>query len=214
MNTNRKRLAFVSGTALTLVLTGASLVSAQTPSSTNLGGDSANPTLRGPGQGDMGGDRGFGGRGFGGRGGMGGGMGGPGAGMVDGMLGQIDNLVSQTTVTLDADGNVLTSVVQHGKVTAVADTSISIDLATGDSVTVATDANTTAYSWSVTDRPARAETAIKDIAVGADVVVWSNSQTDGSFLAERIAVVPAAATTDGGSTTPDASPAASPAVAG
>ena len=71
----------------------------------------------------------------------------------------------------------------------------------------ATDANTTAYSWSMTDRPARTETAIKDIAVGADVVIWSNSQTDGSFLAERIAVVPAATS----ATSPDASPAASPA---
>ena len=208
MNTNRKRLAFVSGTALTLVLTGASLVSAQTPSSPTVGSDSANVTLHGPGQGDAGGPgRGdMGGRGFGGRG-MDGGMGGMGGGMAEGILGQIDNLVSQTTVTLDADGNVLTSVVQHGTVTAVVDGSISIDLATGDNVTVATDANTTAYSWSMTDRPARTETAIKDIAVGADVVVWSNSQTDGSFLAERIAVVPVATS----ATSPDASPAASPA---
>jgi preprotein translocase subunit YajC len=199
MNTNRKRLAFVSGTALTLVLTGASLVSAQTPSSTStaVGGDTANAALHGPGMGDMGG------RGFGGRGGM---DGGPRGDLGGGILGRIDNLVSQTTVTLDPDGNVLTSVVQHGTVTAVADGSISIDLATGDSVTVATDANTSAYSWSLSDRPARTETAIADIAVGADVIVWSDSQSDGSFLASRITVVPAAATDT--TVTPEASPAA------
>ena len=60
----------------------------------------------------MGGDRG----GFGGRG-LGGDLGG-------GIVERFDNLVSQETVTLDADGNVLTSKVEHGTVTAVADGSI------------------------------------------------------------------------------------------
>ena len=43
-------------------------------------------------------------------------------------------------------------------------------------------------------------------------MVWSESQDDGSFLAQRVAVLPAASTTtDSGTTdgtTPDASPAA------
>lgn len=201
MNTNRKRLAFVSGTALTLVLTGASLVSAQTPDTTTpRGGDAGMGALHGPGMGDMGGR--------GGRGGFGGDMGG-GGDRGEAILGRIDNLVSQETVTLDADGNTLTSRLQHGTVSAVADGSLSIDLATGESVTIATDANTAAYGWSTTDRPARTEIAVADVAVGGDVVVWSQSQDDGRFLAERIAVVPVMADAAGdGSVTPLASPAA------
>ena len=204
MNPNSKRLAFGSGTALTLVLTGASRVSAQTPDTTTaLGGDPGVGALHGQGMGDMGGR---GGRG--GFGGFGGGMGGD-MDRGEAILGRIDNLVSHETVTLDADGNTLTARVQHGTVSAVADGSISIDLATGESVTIATDANTAAHSWSTTDRPARTEIAIADVAVGADVVIWSQSQDDGSFLAERIAVVPVAAdvTTDD-TVTPEASPAA------
>lgn len=198
MNTNHKRLAFVSGTALTLVLTGASLVSAQTPDATRArGGDPGIGALHGQGMGDMGGR--------GGRGGFRGGMGGD-MDRGEGILGRIDNLVSQETVTLDADGNTLISLLQHGTVAAVADGSISVDLATGESVTIATDANTVAHSWSTTDRPARTEIAVASVAVGADVVVWSQSQDDGSFLAERIAVVPVAITAD--SVTPEASPAA------
>ena len=76
-------------------------------------------------------------------------------------------------------------------------------------MTIATDANTSAYSWSTTDRPMRTETALADIAVGADVMVWSQSQDDGSFLAERVAVLPVV--TDDAATdevTPEASPAA------
>ena len=54
------------------------------------------------------------------------------------------------------------------------------------------------------------EIAVADVAVGADVMVWSESQDDGSFLAQRVAVLPAAATTDStdDSATPEASPAA------
>jgi len=203
MNTNRKRLAFVSGTALTLVLTGTSLVSAQTPDTTTpRGGDAGMGAQHGPGMGDMGGRGGRGG--FGGRGGDMGGGGDRG----EAVLGRIDNLVSQETVTLDADGNTLTSRLQHGTVSAVADGSLSIDLGTGETVTIATDANTAAYGWSTTDRPARTEIAVADVTVGADVVVWSQSQDDGGFLAERIAVVPAVAdATPADSVTPQASPA-------
>jgi len=190
MSTDRKRLALVSGTALTLVLTGASIVSAQTPDTTAWGGDAGIGGMR---------DH-MGGRGFGGRGDPG-----------ERFLGRYENLVSHETVTLDADGNTLIAVVQHGTVSAVADGSISIDLATGESVSIATDANTSAYSWSTTDRPARTETALADIAVGADVMVWSQSQDDDSFLAERVAVLPVM--TDD-TTTDEVSPEASPAAVG
>lgn len=216
MSTNRKRFAAVTGTALALVISGASIVSAQTDTTTpqqvplqgeqNIGGGQGFGDQDGMTHG-MGGGRGFGGdRGFGGPGGRG--MDGDLGGAV---LGRFEDIVSQTVVRLDADGNVLTDKVEHGTVSAVADGSITIDLATGESVTIATDANTSAYSWDTTGRPARTEIAVADVAVGADVMVWSESQDDGSFLAQRVAVLPAASTTDSGTTddgsTPDASPA-------
>lgn len=211
MSTNRKRFAAVTGTALALVISGASIVSAQTDTTTpqqvplqgeqSIGGGQGFDDQDGMthGMGGRGGDRG----GFGGRG-MGGDLGGA-------VIGRFEDIVSQTVVRLDADGNVLTDKVEHGTVSAVADGSITIDLATGESVTIATDANTSAYSWDTTGRPARSEIAVADVAVGADVMVWSESQDDGSFLAQRVAVLPVATTTDDGTTddgtTPDASPA-------
>lgn len=207
MNTHRTRFAVISGTALALVLSGASIVSAQTDTTTpqqvplqgieSIGGDQDGFTH------GMGGERG--GRGFGGD------MGGRGGrGFGGEVLERFDGLVSQTVVRVDADGNVLTDKVEHGTVSAVADGSITIDLATGESVTIATDANTSAHSWDTTGRPARTEIALADIAVGADVMVWSESQDDGSFLAQRVAVLPEAAATDStdDGTTPEASPAA------
>lgn len=116
----------------------------------------------------------------------------------------LDDLVSQEIVRLDADGNVLTERLQHGTVTTNADGSLTISLATGDTATVTTDANTQAYGWDTTSRPMRSEVAVADIAAGADVLVWSQSQSDGSFLASRITILPAAAT---------AAPSASPAPA-
>jgi hypothetical protein len=210
MNTPRKRFAVVTGTALALVISGASMVSAQTDTTTpqqvplqgieSIGGDQDGMTH------GFGGDRGGrGGRGFGGD------MDGRG-GLRGAILERYDGLVSQTVVRVDADGNVLTDKVEHGTVAAVADGAITIDLATGESVTIATDANTTAYSWDTTGRPTRSEIALADIAAGSDVMVWSESQDDGSFLAQRVAVLPAATATDDGATddgtTPEASPAA------
>jgi hypothetical protein len=208
MSTNRTRLAAVTGTALALVISGASIVSAQTDTTTpqqvplqgveNISGDQDGLTH------GMGGDRGGrGGRGFGGDRGMDGGLRGA-------VLDRFEDIVSQTVVRIDADGNVLTDKVEHGTVAAVADGSITIGLATGESVTIATDANTSAYSWDTTGRPSRAEIAVADVAVGADVMVWSESQDDGSFLAQRVAVLPAASTTDttDDGATPEASPAA------
>ncbi len=210
MSNERKRLTVVAGTTLALVLSGASIAVAQTdPSVTAPGPGATAPdggltahggsSRRGP---DWRGGRGLEGRGDrGSHGDM--------SGRVRGALSErFDSLVSQTTVRLDADGNVLTDKVEHGTVSAVADGSITIDLATGESATVATDANTSAFSWSADDRPSRTEVAIAGIAAGADVVVWSQGQDDGSFLARRVLVIPAAidASTEGAA--PEASPAA------
>ena len=162
-------------------------------------------------EGDQGGRGGRGGPGDvgGGQGDMGFGDMGRGLGIAD----RYESLVSQEVVRLDADGNVLTEKVEHGTVSAVADGSITIALPTGESVTVATDANTTAFGWDTTTRPARTEVAVNDIAAGADVLIWSQSQADGSFLAQRITVLPAAsADTTGTGTVPLADP--SPATVG
>lgn len=211
MSTHRTRLALVTGSALTLILTGAGIVSAQTPNVGSQGTIGQAPTidqqLHG-GQGGRGGRGGPGDMGFGRGGDMG--VGDLGRGAIGD---RFESLVSQEIIRLDADGNVLTEKVEHGTVSAVADGSITIALATGESVTIATDANTTAFGWDATTRPARTEVAVKDIAAGADVLVWSQSQSDGSFLAQRITVLPdaAAATTDDG-TVPLADP--SPATVG
>ena len=114
MNTDRKRLAVIAGSTLALVLSGASIVSAQTATTTQT---PQQVQLNG---GDMGGGRGFGpggpGQGGFGRGGdMGGGRGF--AGDFGGPIrGDVTDLVSQTVVRLDADGNVLTDKVEHGTV--------------------------------------------------------------------------------------------------
>lgn len=226
MSTERRRLALVAGSTLALVLAGAGIVSAQSasPAPTTTTPSRQTVPLKGDdgwsndgwsnGRGDQ---RGHGGR-DGGRGGRGdrGDRGGFGQGpqgdprggrgwgdgeMVQGLGRAIDGLVSQEVVRLDADGNVLTSRLQHGTVTANADGSLTITLATGEAATVTTDATTQAFDWSTTTRPMRSEIAVSAVAAGADVIVWSQSQADGSFLAQRIAVLPAA--------TP-AAPAASP----
>jgi hypothetical protein len=203
MNTNRKRLAIVTGSTLALVLTGASVVSAQTPDMNGWGDGAGRGAQHAPGRGGMG-DRGFGG-----------GFGESDRGQA--MLDEQRQLVRQELIVdLGTDGGIVTKRIEHGTVSAAADGSLTITLATGESVSVTTDADTKVQAIDLTERPFRTDAAIADVTVGSEVMVWSQSQEDGSFLASRVEILPAAdaTTTDDGTTTPEASPEASPAAVG
>jgi hypothetical protein len=202
MNTHRTRLAVITGTALALVLGGASIVGAQTPGMA-FGGDPGFGAMHGRGFGGGMGDGGFGGRGFGDRGDRG-----------ARILERVDGLVRQELTTVDDDGAVTVQRVEHGTVSAVAEGSISITLPTGEAVTIVTDDDTDAYGWDTDDRPMREEIELTAIVAGDDVMVWSLSEDGAGFVAERVAVLPAETDDDTDATDDSATPEASPATVG
>lgn len=138
-------------------------------------------------------------------------------------LGQRFDTLVRIETTLDLpDQGIVVRRQDHGTATTVADTGLSYSLANGETATVTTDADTVIVSVqaSTGTRPFRMaadQIAVSDIAAGADVVVWSEGQSDGSFLAKRIVVLPAAAASSGGTESPAQStapePSASPAAA-
>jgi hypothetical protein len=201
MNSNRKRVALATGATMALVFTGASIVTAQTPAQNTQGYDAGSGALHQPGPGGLG-DQGFGGRGR--DGGFGGGFGEMDRGA--GILAEQRQLVRQElTVDLGDAGGIVTRRIEHGTVSAVADGSLTITLATGESVSVTTDADTAAVTEDFTQRPPQTDAALTDVTAGMEVVVWSQSQDDGSFLASRVVMLPADTTSTDGATTPDAS---------
>jgi hypothetical protein len=191
MNTKRRLYTVTGGTVLALVL-GTAAVGAQTPDDTAWDPGSGQ-RLHQPG--DFGGRGGFGGRGMD-------------RGMLgdrgEGILGHFESLVSQVVVSVADNGEFVTDRVDHGTVTAVDAASISVSLATGETSTAAIDADTDVAAFDLSERPIYDDAAVADIAAGAEVMVWSESQADGSFLAERIVIIPAEeadTTTDEESTT-------------
>jgi hypothetical protein len=99
-------------------------------------------------------------------------------------------------------------------VTGVTEASLSYTLATGESVTLTADADTmvAALGEGTTFRRFRVnvdEIELAEIAAGSEVVAWSVGQEDGSFVAQRIMVLPSeTASDDAGTTDVTASPAA------
>jgi hypothetical protein len=226
----RRKAALLAGAALGLMVIGTGSVFAQTASpapttaptapQTNpkdgndqgwgwggmFGGDQMNPGMMNPGR--------MGGRGnqmgpMGGRGGRGGDFG-YGFGNYD----QVRQLVrEEITVDLGTSGGIVTRRLEHGTVTASSATSVTISLANGQSSTIALDGNTNiakAPDYSTRTRGSSATAA--DVTVGSEVVVASKSQSDGSYLASGVWILPAASSSSGTTTTPAASP--SPATQG
>jgi hypothetical protein len=109
----------------------------------------------------------------------------------DGLLERFDQLVRQEVTTVADNGEIVTHRTDHGAVTAVDPASISVSLANGEIATATIDSDTQVVSIDVDERPFADDATVADITVGADVLVSSESQADGSYLAERILIVPA-----------------------
>lgn len=222
MTTYRTRLALAGTGALALVMAVAGIAGAQGTDqggATNgfgLGvgqGADAQGQARGMG-GEMGGHHG----GHGGPGDMDGDHG-KGGGPLDPFM-DGSTIVRQETVIELADGTFATRRLEHGTVTVAAADAITFTLATGETVTVTVDADTVVEEapafaggrggpngdafgrgWE-SARPNRdggpavapAPVDPASIAVGATVMVASEAQADGSWLAHEIHLLPAFAT--------------------
>jgi hypothetical protein len=97
------------------------------------------------------------------------------------------HLVHGTLTVLDRDGKLATYQLDHGTVSAVGGTSITIAEASGSSVTVATSTETRV-------RKAARPSTLADLRAGDEVVVRSEV-AGGSATATLVLVVPAASTT-------------------
>ena len=125
-----------------------------------------------------------------------------------------DGFVRHETIFQTEDG-VVTRRTDTGTVASTSETGVEYTLATGETASVTTDDTTEIVtlgtetvelgnSGRTRDRLVPETVALADVAAGTEVIVWSESQADGSFLAQRIVVRPAVVATDD-ATTEDAS---------
>jgi hypothetical protein len=205
MQTTKIRLAAVSAATLALAIAGTAAVAAHPGDREDFWGDDMGPgRMGGFGRGDMGGlgwDDGARGR-------------------LGGMFAEaMDGFVRHETIYQTEDGTV-SHRTDAGTVASTGEASLEYTLATGETASLTTDDATQIVSLSVEsmelgnsgrtrERLVPETVALADLAVGSEVLVWSQSQADGSFLAQRIVVRPAAeVTTDDaavdGSSTDDA----------
>jgi hypothetical protein len=185
MQTSRTRLAVTSAATLALVIAGTAAVSAHPRDGEDAFGGRDLGRM-GPGMGDMGGL-------------------GLGLGRLGGLFDEDSDLVRQETI-YETDESTVTQRVDLGTVTTTGEASLDYSLATGEAASVTTDDATLVIGFSARSadlggferrRMAAEEVALADIPAGAEVVVWAESQADGSYLAQRIVIRPAAdATTD------------------
>lgn len=208
MGTNGRKLAIAGAVALTLAIAGATVAGAHDSGRGTgpgwgaeqaygqPGGEMAHGRGMGPGMGP-GGD-GFGGRGMG--------RGPIGERIRDGLGEHLDILVrTERILDLGEDGFRVERM-EHGTVTSVTESALVFTLATGEIVTVTVDADTDVVDIDPQERPMRDEIAVTEVAPGADVLVASEQQPDGTFLATTVRVLPElAAETDDAADTPEAS---------
>lgn len=188
MQTTKTRLAAVSAATLALAIAGTAAVAAHPGDREDFWGDEMGPgRMGGLGRGDMGG--------FGWDGGSPGRLGGVFAEATDGF-------VRHETIYQTEDGTV-SQRTDAGTVASTGETSLEYTLATGETASLTTDDATEIVSLSVEsfelgrsgrtrERLVPETVALSDLAVGTEVLVWSQSQADGTFLAQRIVVRPAA----------------------
>lgn len=178
MKTTKRRLAGLATGILALSVAGAGIVAAH-DQGMGMGPDGGRGF--GPGQAEM----------HGGRGGRGMGPGGFGIGeaLRDQLGAELGTFVRTESLFLAEDGTLTIARQERGTVTAVADGTLTYTLASGESVTVTTDAATETIAFSA-ERPYRdpVETAV--VAVGDVVLVGSTSTADGSFLAHHVRILP------------------------
>lgn len=163
MKTPRTRLLAVSGTTLALIVAGTAVVSA------NHGGGRGDSAERGE------------------------------RGQIRQHRGDpIDDFIRRETMVLTEDGST-TRRVDNGTFSAATETSLDYTLATGETVSVAIDEDThavTVVAPAEADHiegappPLPTEISVADIESESQIVVWAQSQDDGSFLAQRVMVRP------------------------
>jgi hypothetical protein len=176
MSKNSTRATAVIGTTLALVIAGTAAVAAAGPR-------------------DRDDFRGFGGRGIESMRGMDDGW-----GMGGGFRGLDEDFERTERTVQTADGT--TSVrVEQGVVDSASETGLSFTLGSGEAVSVVIDEDTqvagyeeeevTVRGWSRT-RLSATEIDPAEIAAGAEVVVWSDSEDGADFIASRVVVKPTA----------------------
>ncbi len=203
MQMNRNRLALVSGTTLALVIASTASVAAFGPRDDDRGsgpGDRLEHRMDGMG-----------------------GMGGPGAmrgQLRDGLgawMGGAPDDFERREVTLQTADGISSRRVEQGVVDAATDASLTFTLGSGEavSVTLGDDTQVVAFSeqtierrgWS-RQRMVPTEVTPADIEMGAQVMVWSESEDGADFVAQRIVIQPAAdETTSDAAETPAEEPA-------
>jgi hypothetical protein len=197
MQTSRTRITAISAATLALVLAGTLAASAHPggrdePYGMGRGMDRMG--MGGPGWDDMGG------LGWDDMGGLGVGRG----GRLGGLLGDASDSLVRRETTYQSDEGIVTQRVDQGTVSAASETSLDYALSTGETASVTADADTQIVAFSVEsvelgnsgqtrERLMPQSVALTEITSGASVVVWAESQSDGSFLAQRIVIRPAVA---------------------
>jgi hypothetical protein len=187
----RTRMLAISGATLALVVASTAVVSAHPGNQ----GDGEGADKRGFGK-DRGGQQ------FqrGDRGGksMQGQRGGIRGQIRSGIADHFDQFVRRETI-VELDDGVVTKRVDNGTVSATGDASLDYSLATGETASVTTDDETKVVAFETQtverrghtrERVVPTEIDLASIESGAEVVVWAQSQDDGSFLAQRIVVQP------------------------
>jgi hypothetical protein len=128
--------------------------------------------------------------------------GGMGGAMRGGFQDRMDQFV-RTETTFEAEDGLVTKRVDHGTVDSASEAGLDYSLSTGETASVVTDEDTSVITVSEQtvevgrrgfnrDRMVSEEIALTDIESGAEIAVWAESQEDGTFLAQRIVVHPAA----------------------
>jgi hypothetical protein len=140
------------------------------------------------------------------------GLRGPGGGLRG--LGAYDGFVRQET-TLETDDGFVTRRVDNGTLVSASDTSVEYSLADGQSATASIDEDTevVAFEEEIVEVGRRglmrrhlSATSIEptDLTAGAEVLVWAESEADGTYVAQRIVVQPeATADEDAAASEPD-----------
>lgn len=190
MQMNRNRLAAVSSATLALVIASTASVAAFGPRDDDRG--------FGPGDGRVG-------RGMGHADGMR-------DRMWAGIAGGLDGFERREVTLQTADGT-SSRRVENGVVETATDGSLEFTLGSGEvvSVTFADEIAVVAFSeqtierrgWS-RQRMLPAEVEVADIEAGARVVVWSESEDGGDFVAQRIVIQPTADEEDGATSAEEA----------
>ena len=139
------------------------------------------------------------GRGFGpGKAGMGEMRGGQGMRGIGPMRGALEDFERRETTIQTEDGT-SSFRVEQGLVESVSDASLDFTLGSGEAVTVVIDEDTEMVAFEETtvtrrgrnrERMAPTQIEATDLDAGAEIVVWSESEDGGEFVAERVVLRP------------------------